>query len=226
MLGASMRVLTQYGFEPIRNIKVGSQVYGTDGRLHNVIEVQRKLAKGYHILLSDDMKIVCTEDTKWRVFEQDLKGYSDVTVKDLGKEDYFYISSTMPIESGEKSVDIDESYQSFMRSGTITGDLLLSSVETRVGVADKIMGGHHCILVDVGKLLSNTQILCLRYLFLSLGLSCVVALREGTSYDVIVSKYPRYIIETTPCENDIEAYDLILDDDEWKYITDYYVPVG
>jgi hypothetical protein len=130
-------VLTQYGWEKIKNIKVGDRVYGSDGKLCNVTQttgIQKNLNM-YKIKLRDGREIDSCEDHLWKVWDKNLnrKGeknhYSVLSTKDIFEnpvydridskykkrhgeikriiESKYFLPLNSPIEYSEKDLPID-----------------------------------------------------------------------------------------------------------------------
>lgn len=105
-------VLTEYGWEKIKNIKVGDRVYGSDGKLCNVTQttgIQKNLNM-YKIKFRDGREIDSCEDHLWKVWDKgnNIRILSTrQLVSKLTKTNPFYIPLNDCINYTEKKYLID-----------------------------------------------------------------------------------------------------------------------
>ena len=121
-------VLTEHGFRPMGDVKVGDRVYGEDGKLHNVTNVYPQGVKDvYEVVFTDGTGTRCCKEHLWKVhtrkqcenmnkykddrhkiltLEEMMKDYKKLNSK--GQEIYKYcIPVTESIEFKEQDVDFD-----------------------------------------------------------------------------------------------------------------------
>lgn len=89
-------VLTKDGWKPMGEIKVGEQVFGDDGRLHNVVGVYPQGVKDvYKVTFLDGTSTRCGKDHLWKVYtkkqRENMRKYGDerfkiLTLKEIMKD--------------------------------------------------------------------------------------------------------------------------------------------
>lgn len=91
------KVRVKEGWEEIQNLQSGDRVYGSDGRLTNVLSVNRDQdLEFYKVTLRDGRTIECCENHMWKVWDKNKNRnknepvYSNVTTKEL-LEQYYWV---------------------------------------------------------------------------------------------------------------------------------------
>lgn len=118
-------ILTDKGYIPMGEVKVGTKVFGEDGELHNVIGVYPQGVKDiYEVVFSDGTKVECCKEHLWNVQKPSWRDkykhkWETVDVKTLMQRDLYQISSngykrwqyyipmTKPLKFKERKVLID-----------------------------------------------------------------------------------------------------------------------
>ena len=114
-------VMTPDGYKQMRDIKVGSDVIGQDGKAHNVIAVFPQGEKAvYKVTFTDDSYTECCEEHLWRILPKNQKKWAKtIQLQDLFdkplfklsagkyKERLYYIPMSEPIAFDKKSLPID-----------------------------------------------------------------------------------------------------------------------
>ena len=76
-------VLTETGYVKLKDIKLGSKVYGDDGNLHKVIGIfPQGIQPTYKITFSDDTFTYCTKEHLWTVYPNS-KSIRTLTTEDI-----------------------------------------------------------------------------------------------------------------------------------------------
>lgn len=76
-------VLTETGYVKLKDIKLGSKVYGDDGNLHKVIGIfPQGIQPTYKITFSDDTFTYCTKEHLWTVYPNS-KSMRTLTTEDI-----------------------------------------------------------------------------------------------------------------------------------------------
>jgi hypothetical protein len=103
LLRGSEVIRTQNGWIKMEDIKVGDKVYGSDGKLCNVVSKTSKQhnVSMYRISLRDGRTIECCEDHLWKVYEKN--NIKILSTKNIS-ENYFYN------RKGNKSNGIEYKY--------------------------------------------------------------------------------------------------------------------
>lgn len=77
-------VLSEQGFIRMGDVKVGTKVYGRDGKLHNVIAVfPQGLKPVYKIKFSDNTETLCSDEHLWKVYK--INGHNSSEVLTLNQ---------------------------------------------------------------------------------------------------------------------------------------------
>lgn len=117
-------VRTKDGWTPIKDLEVGDKVYGSDGKLTNVIMTTQEQTNlnYYRITLRDGRQIDCCEDHMWKVWDKNKNKnkaslvWSEISTKEMvdnyywnrkgnkssGKEYRYALPINKPIEDSEK----------------------------------------------------------------------------------------------------------------------------
>lgn len=67
-------VLTENGFIKMKEVKVGTKVYGEDGKLHNVTAVYDHEDKNmYKVTFTDGRSLICCDEHLWKVYTPKLR---------------------------------------------------------------------------------------------------------------------------------------------------------
>jgi hypothetical protein len=91
------------GWVPIKDLEIGDKVYGSDGKLTNVIMTTRKQTdlKYYKITLRDGRTINCCEDHMWKAWDKNKNRnskdavWSELSTKDM-VDNYFRVRKARP----------------------------------------------------------------------------------------------------------------------------------
>ena len=76
-------ILTETGYVKLKDIKLGSKVYGDDGNLHKVIGIfPQGIQPTYKITFSDDTFTYCTKEHLWTVYPNS-KSIRTLTTEDI-----------------------------------------------------------------------------------------------------------------------------------------------
>lgn len=109
-LPVSELILAKDGWVPMGEIKVGDQVYGEDGKLHEVKGVYPQGVQDvYSVMFSDGSEVRCSLNHLWTVHDCDDEDESSLVTKELGEilKDYqsnnyhkYCLPSVKPMEFG------------------------------------------------------------------------------------------------------------------------------
>lgn len=158
------KVLTDCGFELMKNIKVGTKVYGEDGNLHMVIGIYPQGLKPiYRITFSDGSSTECSDEHLWTYQKPQDKSkniYRTSTLKEIMNEPLykitnrndknwqFFIPITNPIKFNKQNLSINPYVL-----GVLLGDGHLSNSTGRDSVV--LTNCEKDIIEKISKILSN-----------------------------------------------------------------------
>lgn len=116
-LAHGTRVVTETGYRPIEEIKIGDRVYSNDGKLYNVLGVypQGNLAV-YNVKFSDGTEVKCSGDHLWTVYTGE--GTDTIKTTQLSVGDY--IDSCLPLQFEEQAVEFDPYMVGFVLGGLMS----------------------------------------------------------------------------------------------------------
>lgn len=116
-------ILTDRGYIPMGEVKIGTKVFGEDGNLHNVVGVYPQGVKDiYEVVFSDGTKVECCKEHLWNVQNPNMRKIGKWKTVDLGnimnddlykigkygyKKWQYYIPMTNPLNFKERKVLID-----------------------------------------------------------------------------------------------------------------------
>jgi replicative DNA helicase len=103
------KVLTRDGFKEMRELKVGTEIYGEDGKLYKVKNImpQGKL-RAFKVKFSDGAETICNDKHLWNVSDSERKKYQTRELRDIMNIKYTnrYIQKNNPIEFDKKELPI------------------------------------------------------------------------------------------------------------------------
>lgn len=136
-------VLAKDGFIPMKDIKLGQQVFGPDGNLHTVIGVfPQGVKKVCKVMFTDNTSTLCCDEHLWTVYNTKNQTWTTVETKQLidgsrslkhAKGHRYKIPITAPINFEKKSHIIDPYVLGvLLGDGHITHNITFSSADQEI----------------------------------------------------------------------------------------------
>jgi hypothetical protein len=139
-------IYTKQGKKPIKDIEIGEEIYGADGKLTKVLsKINPGVVDTWKITLSDGRSVICSDNHKWYVYNTIKNEYSVKTLSEF-RDKYFYTKKdtrynksiksyiySLPINSAieynKKDVLIDPYYLGLYLGDGFTGKPVICSLD-------------------------------------------------------------------------------------------------
>jgi intein/homing endonuclease len=224
-------VLTPLGWTPIKELRIGDTVYGSDGketRVTSITERQTDL-KFYKIALRDGRTINACEDHMWKVREGGRGEWREMRTADLlgyqSREYNLPVNDAIEFNRADLPVDpymAGKLCKDLFKSGIPT-DYLFSSVEQRT---EFLNGVYQSCVMDGVFSTSNEELASgLRDIVRSLGKSCAMEFCGGFYKLYMNLSYFANVVQIAKIEriSDRDGYCIQVDNSDHTYITKDFI---
>lgn len=170
-------ILTDKGYEKVRNLKVGDIIFGEDGKPYHIEGYYpRGKQDFYTITFSDGAEITVSADHLWNVElvnEKSFKTFTTVELLEDNKGEGARIPMTAPVDYGqEKSLDKGLAYSMGQKEISPNNDIIFGSIRDRFSYLKGLLWNRrtNCTYQNPDvEMLKNIQMI-----IHSLGGSCII----------------------------------------------------